>query len=174
MNWRPNEDCVQYFVNDILPLLVNEEPEVQAVFVGQKPSSELLKLNAMPTVHVVGRVNDVRPYIERGSVYIVPLRIGGGTRLKIIEAMAMKKAVVSTTVGAEGLDVTDGEDIMLADSPEDFAQAVLALLRDPERCRTLGEAARSLVESRYGWDTLADKLTLFAQELVPTPTESAQ
>ena len=101
-------------------------------------------------------MDDVRPHIAARRVYVVPLRIGGGTRLKIFEAMAMAKAVVSTTVGAEGLPVTDGADIVLADEPARFAHAVVALIRDAERARSgSSAAARALVVERYDWSAVA-------------------
>ncbi|PKK84304.1 MAG: hypothetical protein CVT49_04025 [candidate division Zixibacteria bacterium HGW-Zixibacteria-1] len=110
---------------------------------------------------VTGSVEDVRPYMEEGDVYIVPLRIGGGTRLKILDALAMRKAVVSTTIGAEGLDLKDGTHLLIADTPERFAARVLRLLDDSRLAVSLGEAGRSLVEEKYGWDCLAGKLEKF-------------
>jgi len=104
---------------------------------------------------VTGRVDDVRPHIARGAVYIVPLRIGGGTRLKIFEAMSMGKAVVSTTIGAEGLPVTSGRDIDIADEPSRFAHAVVHLMRDTESRRAMESAARRLVVERYDWAAVA-------------------
>ena len=107
---------------------------------------------------MTGRVDDVRPYMRDAAVYVVPLRIGGGTRLKIFEAMAMGKAVVSTTVGAEGLPVTPGEHVLLADEPRTFARAVVRLLRDVGRRRELERAARALVVERYDWSAVAGEL----------------
>ena len=106
-------------------------------------------------VHLTGWVDDIRPYLGQGAVCVVPLRIGSGTRLKIFEAMAMAKAVVSTTVGAEGLPVHHGRDVMLADSPDDFAQSVVQLLQHATMRRSLGLAARELVEGRYSWASVA-------------------
>ena len=112
----------------------------------------------MPGVNVTGRVEDVRPYIAQGAVYVVPLRIGGGTRLKIFEAMAMGRAVVSTTVGAEGLPVTPGEHLIIADNPDRFAQAVVRLLRDQGLRTSLEQAARRLVVERFDWAAAAAAL----------------
>src|SRR6185369_9141795 len=109
-------------------------------------------------VQVTGRVDDVRPYMKDAAVYVVPLRIGGGTRLKIFEAMAMGKAVVSTTVGAEGLPVTSGDHVMLADDPRTFADAVVRLMRDVDRRREIEAAARALVVERYDWSAVAGEL----------------
>jgi polysaccharide biosynthesis protein PslH len=153
MDWMPNEEGIIFFVKEIWPQIRKQIPGVSVSIVGRSPSSRLLELAATQDgVHVTGRVEDIRPYTHRGSVYIVPLRIGSGTRLKIFEAMAMGKAVVSTTIGAEGLPVRSGREIVLADSADEFADAVVALLRDSARRRELGRAARELVEQKYSWD----------------------
>src|SRR6185295_2380823 len=145
MDWLPNEDAMLYFSRDVLPLIRAEEPDVQLSIVGRAPTPAVKQLGEQAGVTVTGRVDDVRPYMRDAAVYIVPLRIGGGTRLKIFEAMAMGKAVVSTTVGAEGLPVTNGEHLLLADQPDTFARAVVQLLRDVDRRRQLEAAARTLV-----------------------------
>src|SRR5216683_1073363 len=156
MDWMPNEDGVLYFLRLILPLIRWEIPQVRFNIVGRQPSDKLRAAVASdPGVRVTGRVEDIRPYVHEGSVYVVPLRIGSGTRLKIFEAMAMGKAIVSTSLGAEGLPVNDGSDISIADSPEEFARKVVALLRDPEERSRLGLAARQLVEQRYSWSSVA-------------------
>ena len=111
MDWLPNEDGMTYFCREILPQIRQAEPEATLSIIGRAPTPAVRKLAEIPGVEVTGRVDDVRPHIARGAVYVVPLRIGGGTRLKIFEAMSMAKAVVSTTVGAEGLPVTHGRDI---------------------------------------------------------------
>jgi glycosyltransferase involved in cell wall biosynthesis len=156
MDWMPNEDGVLYFLHSVLPLIRREIPEVSFTIVGRKPSEKLRAAAASdPGVHVTGTVDDIRPYVRKGSVYVVPLRIGSGTRLKIFEAMAMGKPIVSTTLGAEGLPISDGGDISIADSPEVFAKEVCALLRDPQERRRLGSAARELVERHYSWPSVA-------------------
>ncbi len=166
MDWRPNQDSVEYFVNDILPLVQAERPDVQTVFVGRNPPPKIADLGKLDGVTITGTVDDVRPYIREAAVYIVPLRIGGGSRLKILEALAMKKPVVSTGVGAEGLDITDGRELLLADTPQQFARQVNLLLSDRTKARKLGEAGRKLVEQRYGWDALAARLEQFMTKLV--------
>jgi sugar transferase (PEP-CTERM/EpsH1 system associated) len=158
MDWLPNEDAMQYFCRDILPLIRAEEPGVTLTIVGRAPTPAVKRLADEHGVTVTGRVDDVRPYMEEAAVYIVPLRIGGGTRLKIFEAMSMAKPVVSTTIGAEGLPVTDGADVMLADQPQSFARAVVALLRDPARRAAIAAAARTLVVERYDWSAVAGAL----------------
>ena len=158
MDWLPNEDAMQYFCRDILPLIRAQEPGVQLSIVGRAPTPAVVRLAEEHGVHVTGRVDDVRPYMKEAAVYVVPLRIGGGTRLKIFEAMSMGKAVVSTTVGAEGLPVTDGEHVMLADEPHSFARAVVHLLRDADRRVQLEAAARALVVQQYDWSAVAGAL----------------
>jgi glycosyltransferase involved in cell wall biosynthesis len=155
MDWLPNEDGMTYFCREILPRIRQAEPEATVAIVGRSPTPAVKKLAETPGVEVTGRVDDVRPHIARGAVYIVPLRIGGGTRLKIFEAMSMGKAVVSTTVGAEGLPVTPGRDIVLADEPARFAHAVVHLIRDQQTRRGIEAAARRLVVEKYDWSAVA-------------------
>jgi sugar transferase (PEP-CTERM/EpsH1 system associated) len=158
MDWLPNEDAMLFFCREILPIIRAEEPDVRLRIVGRTPTPAVKRLAEDSAVTVTGRVDDVRPHVRDASVYIVPLRIGGGTRLKIFEAMAMGKAVVSTTVGAEGLPVANGEHLMLADEPRAFARAVVRLMRDLERRRQLEAAARALVVERYDWSAVAGAL----------------
>ena len=156
MDWRPNEDGMLYFVREILPRIRQVEPEVTLSIVGRAPTPAVKRLAAEAGIEVTGRVDDVRPHVAKGDVYVVPLRIGGGTRLKIFEAMSMAKAVVSTTVGAEGLPVTSGQDLMIADEPARFAQSVVHLIRDEESRRRIEGAARKLVVERYDWAAVAE------------------
>jgi polysaccharide biosynthesis protein PslH len=151
MDWMANEDAILHFAEDTLPLVANSVPEVTLTAAGRDPTEPLRKLaKENPRIKLTGTVPDIRPHIAAGEVYIVPLRVGSGTRLKIFEAMAMGKAVVSTRVGAEGLPVIDGENVLLADEPKEFAAAVVRLLRDEELRKKLGAAARRLVEENYG------------------------
>jgi len=158
MDWLPNEDAMVFFVREILPRIRAEEPEVSLTIVGRAPTPAVKKLADDAAIRVTGRVEDVRPFMESASVYIVPLRIGGGTRLKIFEAMAMGKAVVSTTVGAEGLPVEAGTHALIADEPHAFARAVVRLIRDVDRRRQIERAARALVLERYDWSSVAEAL----------------
>ncbi|MDF1544728.1 MAG: glycosyltransferase family 4 protein [bacterium] len=166
MDWRPNQDAAVYFAQEIYPLLNQLDPEITATFVGRNPPDHVTRLSETEGITITGTVDDVRPYIERAAAYIVPLRIGGGSRLKILEALAMKKGVVSTSIGAEGLEITDGQEIVLADSPSDFVSAIANLLQDRQQAVALGEAGRKLVEKRYGWDSLAERLSRFVLSLV--------
>jgi sugar transferase (PEP-CTERM/EpsH1 system associated) len=158
MDWLPNEDAMLFFCREVLPAVRAEVPEATLSIVGRAPTPSVSRLADLPSVSVTGRVEDVRPYLRDAAVYIVPLRIGGGTRLKIFEAMAMGKAVVTTSVGAEGLPVVDGEHVLIADRPEQFAAAVVELLRDRDRRRRIESSARALVVERYDWSAVAGHL----------------
>ncbi len=165
MDWLPNVDAIQFFVKDVLPL-IRRELDVTFWIVGRDPSRAIRRLGeANPRVKVTGTVEDVRPYIDRASVYVVPLRIGGGTRIKIFEAMAMGKPVVSTRVGAEGLPVTHGTDIILADDPASIARETIALLRDASARQRIGHAARRLVVENYTWDAAARRFSDICEEV---------
>jgi sugar transferase (PEP-CTERM/EpsH1 system associated) len=158
MDWLPNEDGMLYFAREILPLIRQEEPAATLSIIGRAPTPAVRRLAQEEGIEVTGRVDDVRPHVAAGSVYIVPLRIGGGTRLKIFEAMAMAKAVVSTTVGAEGLPVTPGHDVVIADEPARFAQEVVRLMRDGPARRQIENEARRLMVERYDWSAVAGDL----------------
>ncbi len=158
MDWRPNIDGIRWFATDILPLIRRRHPECSLAVVGRNPTAEILRLaEGDARIQVTGTVPDVRPHLWDSAVSIVPLRIGGGTRLKIYESMAAKVPVVSTTVGAEGLDVRDGENIALADSPEAFAERCLALLGCAEARRKQSETAWEMVSACYSWEVVARK-----------------
>jgi len=166
MDWLPNEDAMIFFVEQILPL-IRREAEVKFWIVGRNPTPAVERLARQnPDVEVTGTVDDIRPFIGRAKVYVVPLRVGGGTRIKIFEAMAMGKAVVSTTVGAEGLPVSDGENIILADDPEHFAREVVGLLRQGDTRRRLGDAGGKLVRENYTWDAVARCFADICEEVV--------
>lgn len=159
MDWMPNEDGVLWFAREVLPLVAREVPGARFTVVGRKPTAAVVELGRSdPRVTVTGRVDDIRPYVDRAAAFVVPLRVGGGTRLKIYEAMAMAKAVVSTSVGAEGLPLESGSDLLVADEPADLARAVVRLLADRDEARRMGETARELVRERFGWDRAADSL----------------
>ena len=156
MDWLPNDDAIRYFTEDILPIVRRRVPKVSLTVVGRNPSPYLTELTKKdPSIKVTGRVDDVRPYMEKAAAYVVPLRIGGGTRLKIYEAMAMEKPIVSTTVGAEGLPLQDGAELLLADNAESFADAVVRLLKEPELADRIGTRAARTVRERFGWQRVA-------------------
>jgi len=153
MDWMPNIDAMEWFVRDILPLIHARRPETSVAIVGRKPAPAILAL-AGATVHVTGTVDDIRPWLWGAKVSIVPLRIGGGTRLKIYESMAAHVPVVSTTIGAEGLEVQDGRNICVADSADTFANSCCELLDSAERRTVMSDYAASVVEARYSWDSV--------------------
>ncbi len=155
MDWLPNEDAVLFFCREILPLVRAEEPRATLSIVGRLPTARVRALATEPGVEVTGTVDDVRPHVGRAAVCVVPLRIGGGTRLKIFEAMAMGRAVVSTSIGAEGLPLEPGRHLLVADGARAFADAVLDLLRDEDRRRTIEAAAHACVVERYDWSVAA-------------------
>lgn len=156
MDWLPNEDALLHFAGDILPRVKEKVPGVRLTVVGRNPSRTLRqKLAEHPEIEVVGRVPDVRPYMDSHSVYVIPLRIGGGTRIKAYEALSMGKAMVSTSVGVEGLPVRHGEHLLIADGAPAFADAVVSLLGDAKRRAALGAAARAYVKERFGWSEVA-------------------
>lgn len=166
MDWHPNEDAVRYFIDEILPLIRAEVPAVTFSVVGRNPSPHLRAAAADAGVEVTGTLDDIRPAIAEGAICIVPLRAGSGTRLKIFEALAMGKAVVSTTVGAEGLDIESGRHYVAADGSQNFARAVIDLLNDPVRRRAIGAAGRRLVERRYSWAQVARPFESHCQSAV--------
>ena len=155
MDWHPNEDAIRHFIDEILPTVRREVPSVRLTVVGRNPSPGLRRAAEGAGVKVTGTVDDVRPYIDGAAVYVVPLRIGGGTRLKVYEALSMGKAVVSTGVGVEGLPLAPGEHYLKADDPAAFASAVVTLLRNPERRHALGDAGRQLTHERFAWPQVA-------------------
>lgn len=164
MDWQPNEDGIGWFLDEVLPRIRARIPSVTLTIVGRNPSTRLVAAAQRAGAGVTGTVDDVRPYMAEAPVYVVPLRIGGGTRLKILEALAMGKALVSTTVGAEGLPLVDGRHFVAADDPQRFADATVALLRDPARRRALGDAGRRLMVERHAWQQVAMEFGMKCQE----------
>jgi sugar transferase (PEP-CTERM/EpsH1 system associated) len=158
MDYRPNVDAVLWFAEAVLPLILAEAPDAHLYLVGQQPHVRLDPLRGHSAITLTGRVPDTRPYIAAAGAYIVPLRIGGGTRLKVLEAMAMGQAIVSTRLGCDGFPFMDGCEALLADAPADFARAVLSLFRDPARAAALGRAARACVEAHFGWEAIVPRL----------------
>jgi polysaccharide biosynthesis protein PslH len=182
MGYLPNVDAVLHLHDLILPLIRREYPHINLFVVGRAPRPEIVRLATVPVmlngakhppappgetlrsaqsdsqIIVTGEVIDVRPYYQQAQVCVVPLRAGGGTRLKILEAMALGRPVVSSSLGCEGLTVTHGEHLLIADTPADFAAGVIRLLRDPELWHRLTQNARRLVETRYDWAMIGDKL----------------
>ena len=152
LEWMANVDGVEYFLDEILPLIRRRRPECSVTIVGRRPPASLLRRAAGDSkVRITGLVEDVRPYLWSAAVSIVPIRIGGGTRLKIYESMAARTPVVSTSIGAEGLEINPPENIRLGDTPAAFADACLDLLADDAERARMAQAAWDLVASNYSW-----------------------
>jgi polysaccharide biosynthesis protein PslH len=171
LTYRPNSDAVVHFVSNILPLIRRSRPTAHLTVVGVGASDEIKRL-ARPGVEITDWVPDVRPYLARAAVVVVPIRMGSGTRLKVLEAFAMGKAIVSTSVGCEGLSGVPGEHLLIADQPTEFAEEVIRLLANRKLAAKLGEAGRLLVESRYGWPSIALRLERFYARLLVTRSGS--
>ncbi len=169
INYRPNTDAVAYFVRDVMPRLLRLRPSTRLVVVGQGAPDWLLRMSNS-TVEFTGAVGDVRPYIARAAVVIAPLRVGSGTRLKILEALAMGKPVVTTKIGCEGLGVTDGEHLKVADDPQLFAEETARLLADRKLAAELGRSGRALAERDYSWGVIVDRLEQFHSQLIRKET----
>jgi polysaccharide biosynthesis protein PslH len=167
LSYRPNFDAATYLIEEIHPRLEQLRAGVTLTIVGDGSPSELQSLRK-PNVVVTGRVPDVRPYLERAAIAVVPVRMGGGTRLKVVEALAMAKAVVSTSIGCEGLRVRDGEHLVIADDPDGFASGVAGLLSDPARAETLGQAGRRLMLDEYSWERSVERLEDLYRRLMPS------
>ena len=159
MNMLANRDAVMSFLRETWPAIARAVPAARFYAVGQDPPRELQTIaESDPRVIVTGYVDDIRPLVRKAAVYVVPLRVGGGTRLKVLDAMASGKAIVSTSIGCEGLDVVAGLHLLVADTPADFARTTIELLADPARRAELGEAARARVSERYAWPVVGEQL----------------
>lgn len=170
MDWMPNEDGISWFVDDVLPRIHARLPDVTLTVVGRNPPAAIQALASRDSrLRVTGSVPDVRPYMEAAPVFVVPLRVGGGTRLKIFEALAMERALVSTTIGAEGLPLEHGRHALIADSSDDFAQRVIDLLADPAVATRMGRTGAEYVRARFGWDGVAETFA----EIVTAPPRTA-
>jgi len=161
----PNIDAVTHFVQDIWPRIAKAHPGARCKIIGGRPPPSLLAL-AGPDIELTGFVPDLRPHLAEAAAVVVPLRLGGGTRLKIVEAMAMGKAIVSTSLGAEGIEAVPGRDIIIEDQPAAFADAVSGLLAEPDRAARIGAAARQAAVEKYAWSAAAQSLESFYREIL--------
>jgi polysaccharide biosynthesis protein PslH len=157
MDFRPNVDAMLWFAKDVLPLVQRDVPAVHLYIVGQRPHARLETLRADPAITITGAVEDTRPYTSAAAVYVVPLRMGGGTRLKLLEALALQTPTVSTTLGAEGFAVTSGQELLLADDAVTFACAIVDLMADRDRAQALGNAGRAFAVQRFDWHQIVPK-----------------
>jgi polysaccharide biosynthesis protein PslH len=167
MGWFPNRDGILDFIANTLPLIRRQQPEARLQVIGRHDGTTIDPAQA-DAVEFTGFIDDLRPRLRQAAVYVVPLRAGSGTRLKLLEAMAMGKAIVSTRIGAEGIDLVDGQSALLADTPQAFASAVCRLLTDRGLRRRLGNAARKLAEREYGWQAIGNRLLAVYDELLAT------
>jgi polysaccharide biosynthesis protein PslH len=158
MSYVPNVDAAEFFVRDVLPRIAREVSEVTLTIVGARPAPAVRRLAADPRVQVTGLVDDVRPFYAAAAAAVVPLRIAGGVRMKILEAMALGSPLVSTSIGAEGLGLQDGRELLIADTPQQFADAVIRLLRDARLRDTLARQARETAVRRFSWESVARTL----------------
>jgi len=158
MDYGPNADAAVYFARDILPLIQKDRPDVQFWIVGKDPTERVRDLAILPGVHVTGSVPDVRPYLHSAGIFVCPLRYGAGVKNKLLAALAMNKAVVATRLSVEGLALQEGEDLLLADEPVEFAAKVLQLIRNPDYARQLGTTGQLTVKAKYSWERSAKLL----------------
>jgi glycosyltransferase involved in cell wall biosynthesis len=165
MDFRPNVDAVTWFAHEILPLVRQQIGDARFIIVGKEPHQRVQALAGLDGVTVTGFVPDIRAHIGAAAVYVAPLRIGGGTRLKVLEALAMHSPMVSTRLGCEGFPLQDGAEVLFADDAAAFAQSVVALLQDPARRERLGEAGQRFVEATYGWPAIVPELKAVYDEL---------
>jgi glycosyltransferase involved in cell wall biosynthesis len=161
----PNIDAVVHFVREIWPRIAEANPEARCKIVGGRPPPSVMALTG-PRVELTGFVPDLRPYLAASAAVVVPLRLGGGTRLKIVEAMAMGKAIVSTTLGAEGIEAVPGRDILIEDEPAAFADTVNRLLAQPDLAVRIGQSARHIAVERYAWSSAARALESFYRRIL--------
>jgi sugar transferase (PEP-CTERM/EpsH1 system associated) len=168
MSYLPCIDAMLYFTSEILPLIRHQVPDVKLWIVGKDPAPEIISL-ASEHIYVTGRVEDIVPYYQRTQVSVVPLRSGGGTRLKVLESMALGRPIVSTTIGCEGIDAIHGKHLLIADRPDEYAAQTVRLLQDTDLRTHLTDNARQLVEQHYDWDILTQKLMRIYDDMLASP-----
>lgn len=168
MAYTPNYDGMLYFLDQIFPLIREEVPQAKIYIVGKRPPKEL-KERASDHVEVTGFVDDVRPYVWKSKIFVVPLRMGSGTRLKVVESLAMKKPVVSTSIGCEGIDVVDGESILIEDSAEAFADSVIRLFNNNNLCNRIATKGHQVVKKNYEWESIGNKMLEIYDSLSSEP-----
>jgi glycosyltransferase involved in cell wall biosynthesis len=174
MDWMPNGDGIRWFVEAVWPRIRERVPDATLSVVGRNPPAALVAdlREGANGIEVTGTVPDIRPYLERAAVVVVPLRVGGGTRLKIFEAMAMERPIVSTTIGAEGLPLEPGRDIVIADAAEDFAEQTVRLLEDPTASARIAHAGAARVRAQFGWPEAAARFGRLCEDVVAAHTRT--
>ena len=167
MDYRPNVDAALWLVDQVMPYVWQKEPEARVYIVGKNPHARLDRLRSMDRVVVTGFVDDMLPYLKQATVCTVPMRIGGGTRLKVLEALAAGKALVSTILGSEGIELENGKHALLADTEDGFANSILLLLSDDKRREALGQAGQTFVRENYDWTTILPRMERVYRRLTP-------
>ena len=182
MDYRPNVDAVLWFAQEVLPLISAVAPAVRMQIVGMNPHPRLAPLRRHAAIELTGSVPDVRPYLSAADAYVIPMRVGGGTRFKALEAMAAAKAIVSTSLGVEGIGTQNERELLIGDTPAEFAAAVLRLVADKstgaELAQGLGRQARDFVAARYTWEQIVPVVESLYEDLVSqkssTPERATQ
>jgi len=165
MDYLPNEDAVIYFAKSVFPMLKKEKGKLKFIIVGARPTKRVLKLGRIKGIEITGFVEDPYKYLEASKIFVAPIRFGAGIQNKILEAMALRKPVVTTSCGAEGINGKDGEHFLVADNPEDMAEKILDLLENEKKRRAIGERAKALIEKEYTWDTIGKRFLREIEEL---------
>jgi glycosyltransferase involved in cell wall biosynthesis len=174
-DYRPNLDAAHWLVEEVWPLVAGRCPDAVLTLVGRGCEADFRRL-AAPGVAIAGEVPDVRPYLAGAAAIAVPVRIGGGTRLKVVEGLAMAKPIVTTSLGCEGIAVREGEHLLIADDPSAFASAILELFADPGLGARLGDAGRQLAEREYSWQSAGERMEALYRQVAgtrPSPQVSA-
>lgn len=166
MDYYPNEDAAVYFTNEVFPLLRKEDESLKFVIIGAYPTRKILALKEIQRVKVTGFVEDLYEYLEKAKVVVAPMRFGAGIQNKVLEAMALRKPVVTTSKGARGIAGENGKHFIVADAPEEMAEKILGLLNDDEKRKMIGESGRALIEERYTWDVVGEKLLKEIEEII--------
>lgn len=169
MGWFPNKDGMIFFMEEVMPKILAEIPDTKLTLVGKSTGVQIPE-QVKNNITVTGFVDDFRPIVASAAVYILPIRVGSGTRLKLLEAMSMGKAIVSTSVGAEGVNLSAGENIIYADDASTFAQGIITLLTDRKQNAYFGHSARDVATSKYDWDIIANKLLVSYNTIITTNT----
>lgn len=172
MKYVPNYDGINYFLDEIFPKIVARYPDTTITIVGKNAPASITR-RASKNIIITGFVEDTRPYMHDASVYVVPLRMGGGTRLKIMETLASKIPLVTTSIGCEGIDIEHGKHALIADRPEDFANAVIELFENSERCKKLTENGYELVMDKYRWKSICKEMDRAYEELTGIKIEAS-
>ncbi|MDI9245573.1 glycosyltransferase family 4 protein [Marinobacter sp. CHS3-4] len=165
MNWYPNIEAVLYLCNEVMPLLRKNRSDITLKIIGANPPDEIKKFNDLTNdIKILGFVDEIRDHIEKATLYVCPIMDGGGTKLKILDALGMGKAIIAHRIASEGIDVEEGENIIFADTPEEYCNAIIEMLNDPAKRKRLGEAARQLAVARYDFESIGQALSNYYLE----------